>query len=72
MTKRKAGLCIICKWGTKVCVTKIQKHKYMIKSYKTNHPQISPQKLYVVNILDKYIYDELYCAYKKGMKPEAG
>lgn len=28
--------------------------------------------MYVVNILDKYIYDELYCAYKKGMKPEAG
>lgn len=28
--------------------------------------------IYTIDILDKYIWNELYCAYKKGMKPEAG
>lgn len=28
--------------------------------------------IYTIDILDKYILYELYCAYKKGMKSEVG
>jgi len=68
MTKKKAGLCRICKWGTKVCVTKIQKHNCMIKLYKTNHPPIIPKNCMIIEYYPKIIPSYIIRTSKQGEK----